>query len=60
LALMARENGVGHEAVKISESGVANRRGLRTTSAIGYITSRVVLHNGTLITCDFHPKTVVY
>ena len=59
MGLVACENGVGHEAVKVAEGGVANRSGLKTTSTIGNIAPRVVLHHGTLITCDFRPKLLV-
>ena len=53
---MSCEYSVGYEVVKMSESRVANRSGLRATSIVGHITTRIVFHLCALITSDLDPK----
>ena len=54
LTLVSWEHSLGHKAVKISKGGVANRSGLRATSIISHVTSRIVFHSCALITSDFY------
>ena len=56
MTLVSCEHSVDYEEVKISEGGVINRSGLRSTRTIGHVTPRIVFRSCTLIISDFDPK----